>query len=73
MNDNVLTSVYCEMAAVHESTVDDILETPELRNEFLTNVRAPVGNLPERHLLHRLVYLRKKKRLPPTRALRHSA
>lgn len=67
MQDHVLTEVYRRLRQVKGATVDDILETPELRQEFLNDSRRVLGNLPERGLLHRLVYLRKRKRLPASR------
>ena len=47
----------------------DIIETPELREQYLTETRQSLGNLPERELLHGLVYLRKRSRLPRLRDL----
>jgi hypothetical protein len=67
MHDHVITEVYKRMRQVQGVTVDDILVTPELRVQFLDQVCRVVGNLPERGLLHRLVYLRKRKRLPAGR------
>jgi hypothetical protein len=49
--------------------VDEILETPELRAEYLDGARRLLGNLPERELLHKLTNLRKRKKLPRSREL----
>jgi hypothetical protein len=67
--DSTLIQVFTQMAMQHGSTVDDILETPELREEFLVNSRSHLGLLPEQTLLHRLSGLRKSSRLPKTREL----
>jgi hypothetical protein len=66
--DDVLMSVYRNMAIRFRCSTEDILEDPELRNVFLTEVRQSLGyDLPERQLLHRLQYLRKQRRLPRIR------
>ena len=67
MNDSVLVEVYHSMLQGFQCSVDDVLETPELRENFLTSCRNILGEVPERDLLHRLVYLRKRSRLPCSR------
>jgi len=62
--DEVIRAVYQQMLAVHHCSVDDVLESPELRVEYLTAVRNSLGNLPEQQLLHRLTTLRKRSKLP---------
>ena len=62
--DQVILAVYQQMLCVYRCSVDDILESPELRNEYLTAVRTSLGNLPEQQLLHRLTILRKQCKLP---------
>jgi hypothetical protein len=69
MNDDVLVTVFRRLVDAHGCSVDDILETPELRQAFLADTRLALGPLPERELLHRLVYLRKRGTLPRTREL----
>jgi hypothetical protein len=67
MNDEALIDVFGRMARDHGCSADDILETPELREEFLRQTRRVLGDLPERQLLHRLIYLRKRCKLPRSR------
>lgn len=67
MNDEGIIDVFRAMVHKHGCSVDDILETPELRNEYLTETRRLFGNRSERALLHRLVYLRKRSRVPRSR------
>jgi hypothetical protein len=62
--DQVIQAVYQQMLRIHRCSVDDVLESPELRNEYLTAVRVSLGNLPEQQLLHRLTILRKQSKLP---------
>lgn len=57
--DQVIQAVYRQMLRVHRCSVD-VLESPDLRNEYLIEVRCSLGNLPEQQLLHRLTALRKK-------------
>ena len=61
--DTVTASVYEQLLRQHDASVDDVLETPELRNVYLAEVRRILGDLPERQLLHRLTCLRKKSKL----------
>jgi hypothetical protein len=67
--DEVLIDVYRTMNSRLPVSVDEILETPELRHQFLDSARKALGAIPERDLLHRLVYLRKRSRLPRSRSL----
>jgi hypothetical protein len=69
MNDQVLIDVFRHFAQVHSCSVDAILTTPELREDSLAEVRSVVGALPERELLHKLVSLRKRSKLPRSRDL----
>jgi hypothetical protein len=68
MSDQHLITIFCRMVKDHGCSVDDILETPELRAVYLADARRDLGPLPERELLHRLVYLRKRSKLPRSRA-----
>lgn len=68
--DTTIITVFTRMALSHGCSADDILETPELREEFLTETRRVLGHLPEQQLLHRLTTLRKARRLPKSRDLR---
>jgi hypothetical protein len=43
-----------------------------LREEYLDEARRSLGHLPERELLHRLVYLRKRSKLPRSRTPQES-
>ncbi len=63
MNDDALTEVYNRFATAHDCFLDGLLCDPELRNPFLKDIRAKVGDVPEAELLKRLVYLRKRGRL----------
>lgn len=65
--DQVLIEVYNTLLLQFSCSVDDILETPEYREKFLFGTRQRLGEFPERELLHRLVYLRKRSRLPRSR------
>lgn len=65
--DPAIVEAYTTMALQFKCSVDDILETPEYRERFLSATRQRLGELPERDLLHRLVYLRKRSRLPRSR------
>jgi hypothetical protein len=67
MNDEHLIEVFRRLLHLHGCSVDDILETPELRQEYLAGTRRVLGDLPERELLHRLVYLLKRSKLPRSR------
>ena len=62
--DEIVIAVYCRMLQAHRCSVDAIIETPELREQYLAETRRVLGNLPERELLHKLTYLRKRSKLP---------
>lgn len=70
MSDEVIIEVFRQMVVKRGCSADDVLEAPELRGEYLTEGRRQLGDLPERQLLHRLVYLRKQSRLPKSRDLK---
>ena len=57
------------MVLSHGCSADSILETPELREEYLANMRQAVGDLPEQKLLHVLTSMRKRSKLPRSRDL----
>jgi hypothetical protein len=59
-----VVDVYRSMVLSHGCSVDSILETPELRAEYLAHMRERVGDLPEQKLLHALTTLRKRSKLP---------
>jgi hypothetical protein len=61
--------VYRRMVLSHGCSADSILETPELREEYLAGMRQTLGNLPEQKLLHALTTMRKRSKLPRTRDL----
>jgi hypothetical protein len=67
MSDDLMIEVFSRMARAHDCSVDDILVTPELRGEYLAQTRSILGDLPERQILHRLVNLRKRSKLPRSR------
>jgi hypothetical protein len=67
MNDEILIAAYRNLVIRFGSSAEDILEDPELRGLFLAAVRQTISDLPERQILHRLSYLRKKSRLPRSR------
>jgi hypothetical protein len=62
--DAVIASVYGHLLRHRGCSVDDILETPELRSAFLAEARRVLGDVSERDLLHRLTILRKRSKLP---------
>ena len=66
---NTVIAVYSRMVRTHGCSVDSILESPELRDEYLGAMRQLVGNLPEQKLLHELTTLRKRSKLPRSRDL----
>lgn len=60
-----LIAAYRRMLIAHpRCSVDRILEEPELRAEFLAQVRASVPGAAEADALHGLNNLRKKSKLP---------
>jgi hypothetical protein len=65
--DAVVIDVFSRLVHAHQCSVDSILETPELRTEYLAETRRLLGDLPERELLHKLTNLRKRKKLPRSR------
>lgn len=67
MTDDAIIEVFARMASSQGCSVDDILETPGLREQYLAETRSLMGDLSERDLLHRLVYLRKRSKLPRSR------
>lgn len=62
--DPVLIDCYTQMLRTYHCSVDDILEDPTHRTEFLALVRASNIDVPERDILHGLTNLRKKSKLP---------
>lgn len=71
--ETTVIEVYRRMVLSHRCSADSILETPELRKEYLVNMRQALGNLPEQKLLHALTTMRKRSKLPRTRDLLNSA
>jgi hypothetical protein len=67
--DQVIIDVFSRLAKIHRCSVDAILESPELRAQYLAETRHILGVLPERELLHGLVSLRKRSKLPRSRDL----
>jgi len=67
--DHVILEVYVNLVQTLQCTVDDILESPEYREAYLSQTRQHLGQLSERTLLHRLTSLRKSGKLPKTREL----
>ena len=65
----VVIDVYRRMVLSHRCSSDSILETPELREEYLANTRQVLGDLPEQKLLHVLTTMRKRSKLPRSRDL----
>lgn len=70
--DAFVIDVYSRMVQAQGCSVDSLLETPELREEYLAKMRQVVGNLPEQQLLHTLISLRKRSKLPRSRDLLNS-
>jgi hypothetical protein len=67
MSDQSIIEVFRHMVQTHACSVDAILTTPELRETYLAEARAVLGHLPEHELLHKLVSLRKRSKLPRSR------
>jgi hypothetical protein len=62
-NDEILIDAYQRLVAERQCSADQILWDPDVRHRFL----ELTGNMNERDALHRLLYLRKRKRLPRSR------
>jgi hypothetical protein len=69
MNDHIIIAVYCRLVQQDNCSADDILVSPDLRAEFLNRIRVQNQSLTEKYILQRLIYLRKKGRLPRSRSL----
>ena len=67
--ESIVLEVYRRLVLSHGCSVDSILETPELREEFLANMRQLLGEVPEQKLLHALTSMRKRSKLPRSRDL----
>lgn len=67
MSDDILIEVYGQMRRTRGCSVDKLLCDPEDRTEFLTEVRRRLGDIPEAHLLQRIINLRKRSKLPRSR------
>jgi hypothetical protein len=67
--DAVVIDVYSRMVRAHGCSADSILESPELREEYLVTMRQRAGTLPEQTLLHALTALRRRSKLPRSRDL----
>lgn len=65
--DEQLRDIYLRIRSQHGASVDDVLEDPEFRKDFLRSAWQEFPKVSERDLLHRLVYLRKKVKLLPPR------
>jgi hypothetical protein len=66
--DECLTTIYLRLRNLHGCSVDDVLEDPKLRLEFLHSAWQDFPRASERDVLHRLIYLRKKSRLLPAKS-----
>jgi len=69
MNETLIINVYCSMVLAQNCTADDILVSPDLRHQFLSAIQEHNSALTEKYILERLIYLRKKGRLPRSRSL----
>jgi len=69
MNDQAVIEIFRHFAHAHRCSVDAILTTPELRQEYLAEARGVLGAHSEHDLLHKLVTLRKRSKLPRSREL----
>lgn len=66
--DDAIITIYRRLVLESQCSAETILEDPDLRNRFLTDTRQTLGrDVSEFHLLHRLSYLRKQRRLPRSR------
>jgi hypothetical protein len=70
--DAVVIDVYSRMVLSHHCSADLILETPELRQEYLANMRQQLGDVSEQKLLHALMTMRKRSKLPRSRDILHA-
>ncbi len=69
MNDETILAAYRNMVLTNGCSADDILVTPILRENFVQQVISRRKGLTEKFVLQRLIYLRKKGRLPRSREL----
>ena len=69
MNDELILSAYRSLVLANGCSADDILVTPKLRCDFVQEVLSQCIGLTEKFILQRLIYLRKKGRLPRSRQL----
>ena len=69
MNDQALIEVFRRFVQDHACSLDAILTTPELREAFLAEARQALDARPEHEILHNLLSLRKRSKLPRSREL----
>jgi hypothetical protein len=67
--EQAVIQVYISLVREHRCSADTILESPELREQYLLRTRQLLGHLPEQQLLHHLTKARKGGRLPRSREL----
>ena len=63
--DAVVIDVYRRLAHAHSCSVDDVLETPALRNDYLAETRRLLGDLPERRTPAQVDQPAKAEETPP--------
>ena len=73
MNDTNLVSLFVAFRERHCTSLDNVLADPDLRNPFVETARLAMGPIPEKDILKRLIYLRKKRSLPPANRRRRSS
>ncbi len=68
-NDKLIIEAYQTIVIERRCSADDILTDPALRSQFVSMVTKDNNSLTERYILKKLMYLRKKSRLPRSRPL----
>lgn len=62
--DTGIIEIYLTLHTQFRASTDDILIDPAMRGRYLNLARQRLGDVEERDALHRLLYLRKRGRLP---------
>jgi hypothetical protein len=67
--DDDIRAAYSSLLSRYCCSTDDILADPTLRTLFLARLAERVGQIEERAMLHRLLYLRKRRLLPTAKGV----
>jgi hypothetical protein len=64
IEDSTVIEAYATLHDAHRCSTDDILIDPRLRALYLELASGPHDSVEEKEALHKLLYLRKRGRLP---------